>query len=441
MLSHRPVRSRASLSDEAVPSCVGRSLTRRAAPLVLPVAATAAALLAPSCVRDGYPLSTGARVTMTTTVGNNTLYAADVLGPDGKPAYARQTPSEMEITLHMSEEQEAAFGGFVDVVVEPPDLLSLGSADDGEVPTCQQIEGFFRCTANAEGMARFIARSDADKAGVATVFATWASDKEAHVEVKIAPAGIPEGSVVAINNIHEQDTIRATGEAISCYEQGVPEDLDVEWREGFVRSSTEPLTVQVTPPLESPGAVENAPLYVSTNDATAALSLDVGCGAASRVNELRLQLDAFGKSGPFFACYSDLGGDATFTWRSGSPIKDKLVTVDVKPEPRLLRIENLLTEVELENTTGTQTPRDVFIVSAFGVHEQPLPLTVRLDLNDHVLRLNNQLVTIDASTGDQIGSTISVTPVEPGSAQLGATPFAYPQPTCKSKQVTVIPPE
>lgn len=409
---------------------------------LLPIAATAVAFAAPSCVHDGYPLSTGARVTMTTDVGNNTLYAADVLGPDHKPAFARQTPSTMEITLHITEDQEAAFGGFVDIVVDPPDLLVLSSSkDDGETPTCLAVDGFFRCTANSEGLAKFVVTSDADKSGDATVSATWASDKEAHVDVKIAPAGIPDGSVVEINNIHAQDVIRATGQAISCYEQGVPEDLDVEWREGFVRASTEPLTVQVTAPLDSPGAVENAPIYVSTNDATAALSFDPGCGADARNNEIRLQLDAFGKSEPFYACYSDLGGTASFSTRSGSPLKTERVSVIVKAEPRLLRIENLLTEVELEATTGTQLPKNVFIVSAFGVHEIPLPLTVRLDLNDHVLRLNNQLVTLDEGTGDQIGSTISVTPVAPGSAQLGATPFAYPQPTCKSKQVTVIAPQ
>lgn len=422
-----------------------RFLARRSAPLVAASAALAIgalALLASSCVHDGYPLSTGARVVMETNIGDDTLYAADVLGADHLPVYPRQTPNTMEITLRMSEDQEAAFGGFVDIVVEPPDLLVLSSfPGDGEAPTCHEADGFFRCTANSEGMAKFVVTSPADKSGVARVSATWASDKEEHVDVTVAPAGIPDGSEVAINNIHQQDVIRATGKSISCYEQGVPEDLDDEWREGFVRASTEPLTIQVTPPLSSPGAVENAPIYISTDDATAALSLDPGCGKDARVNELRLQLDALGKSGPFYACYSDLGGTAAFSTRSGPPIKTERVSVIVKPEPRLLRIENLLTEVELEQTTGTQPQKNVFIVSAFGVHEAPVDLTVKLDLNDHVLRLNNQLVTISEGAGDTFGTTIDVTPVAPGTAQLGATPFAYPTPTCKSKQVTVIPPQ
>jgi len=404
--------------------------------VVLACFALAAGVSAASCVHDGYPLGSGATVVMDVEVGNLTLYAADLLGPDQQPVGARQVPYSTGITLHIVEEQEAAFGGFVDITVTPPDLLTLSSSpDDGDAPTCAVMDGFFRCTANHEGLAKLVATSEADKSGKATITAKWASDKESHVDIDVRPAGLPAGSgEIRINNLHAGDTIRAQIRAITCYEQGIPDDIDTEWREGHIRATETPLSLQATPPLDAPGAIENAPIRVRTDDATAALSLNPACGEADRTTELRLQLDALGKSAPFYACFSDLGGDAAFEARTGDSVQP-LVHVEVEAEPRILRIENQKTQVEMQQTTGVeqQVPVPVFFLSAYGVHEEPVKLRVRLDLNDHVLQLTDQTVELPLN-----GQDILAAPVAIGTAQLGVTPFEFPQPTCKSKQVTVV---
>ena len=65
------------------------------------------------------------------------LFAADVLGPDGKPVLPRQEPYEKLVQLYMTNGSEPDFGAYVDVQIDQPNALTLVPHGD----TCEQLEG------------------------------------------------------------------------------------------------------------------------------------------------------------------------------------------------------------------------------------------------------------------------------------------------------------
>jgi hypothetical protein len=105
------------------------SRSRRRAPL-LPLSGVALALFAASvatqsaCIKRGYPLAQAGQVDIRSDIAG-ALFAASSFDKNGKPLEPRQTPFETGVKLYMTEGSEAAFGGTVEVRIEPPEALSL----------------------------------------------------------------------------------------------------------------------------------------------------------------------------------------------------------------------------------------------------------------------------------------------------------------------------
>lgn len=393
------------------------------------------------CVSDGHPLGTDGKVEVRVST-DGPLFATDELDESGSPAGPRQTPFESDVVLHLTEGDEVGHGAFVSVHIEPAEALVLGAALDaqsegalhesGDEPTCNLVDGAFRCRGNREGFARFSIRSAADWSGTARVVVSWANQVR-ETEVEVLPAGLPiDATNFQLLGISAGDRVAPTYLALACTVDALPEDIGSKWPEGRIRARE--VTVRATPPSGNPGALENAPVVVETLDADAALSLDESC--EDRSTRLRVLLDATGQSKPFFACFSDLGGDMGFAVTSGQKAVDPTPTIEVDPEPRILRVRVLDGKQTVELT---RLPEELWEVSAYDVELNALPMDVDLNLEgmppDAV-----ELLEGSATLAPQgaVPVIIDGIPNEEGFARLVVTPRLLAEPKCKSDNVNVV---
>lgn len=398
-----------------------------------PRALAAAALLllplaAHGCSR-GYPLASGGQVDIRVDVAG-ALFATDTLDPSGKPAGPRQTPHQTGVSLFLTEGGAAAFGAFVSVRVEPREALVLLAASDENTaePTCEAVDGSFRCFASPEGFARFVASSESDWSGDATLIVSWADRTEEKI-IPVLPAGLPDKATnfTMVVGLDDNDTVLATFSGLACSDDAIPEDLGSKWRDGAIRFRE--ARVRATPPVSAPAVVENAPVIVESLYSEAALSLDEKCD--DRQTRLRLLLDATGESPRFYLCFSDIGGEASFAISSGQKIVEPSPEVVVEPEPRLLRVSPVQTIVEL----GTQV--DLFEVSAFNVNRVRIPMPVDLRSDDEqVLKLAQASLTL-AGEGNP-ATLVEVDPTASGTTQIHVTPRLLSKPDCASVPITVV---
>jgi hypothetical protein len=385
------------------------------------------ALASGACVHDGYPLGPNGSVDMRVDVADS-LFAADTLGPDGMPTGTRQTPFSTGITLSMTENDAPAFGAFVYVRVEPPQALTLSSAQ-GETkgPTCAMKDGNFRCIATKEGIAKFVVSSESDWSGMATVTATWANLKSEKT-ITVLPAGLPANAAnFELVGITPTDHVLATFKALTCTTMAVPDDLGSKWRDGQIRSRQ--VYVRATPPPNQPTAVENAPVFIESLSADAQLALDPTC--ADRATRIRMVLAASGQSDPFYICFSDIGGQMSFAVTSGINQVNPNPTIPVDPEPRLLRVGRIKA-----TTMASVNPDDFFDVEAYDANRVRISMPVDLTATGgNVLQLDQITTTLaDESSPPTI---IRATPLNDGMSSLQVTPRLLSTPVCVSDPVTV----
>lgn len=410
---------------------------RRARSTILRRSLTAAALLALSaasssaCIKRGYPLSQAGQVDVRVDTAG-ALFAASSFDAGGKPLAPRQSPFDTGVKLFMTEGSEAAFGGIVEVRIEPSEALSLhpSSSEPADGRTCDFREGSFQCRANEEGYAGFSVSSDSDWSGEATVVITWA-DQRKEQAITVLPAGLPEDATnfaFLIGGVDDTDRVLATFVPLKCTIGPVPDDLGSKWREGEIRARQ--AKVRASPPTSAPGVVENAPVVIESLHPEAELSLDPACKAAERQSRLTVLLNANGESPNFYLCFSDLGGDVEIAVRSGQKSLEPNRTISVDAEPRLLRVRTLKANVEVGS------PIDLFEISAYNANRVRIRMPVDLETSDEqVIPLGLGSVTLTAETDDP--TVIQVLPLKPGTAQIHVTPRLLTSPDCTSEAVTV----
>jgi hypothetical protein len=384
------------------------------------------------CVRDGYPLGPAGSVDIRLAVAGP-LFAADLLDANGKPIGDRQTPYSTAVKLFMTENDGPAFGALVAVRVEPAGALTLSSAtgEGLKEPTCETVDGGFRCRATREGFAEFVATSEADWSGDAKIVVSWANLKSEQ-PITVLPAGLPQSATnFGVVGLGPGDKVLPSFDALKCTVDAVPMDLGTKWRAGAIRSRK--VVVRATAPVDAPSAVEHAPVVIESLSSEAELSLDAGCADADRVTRLRLQLDASGASEPFYVCFSDLGGDIQLAVTSGQKTVEPSPSISVDPEPRLLRVASLKSDVPV-----SLAPVDLFEVSAYSADRVRIAVPVDLVVDaSNVLDLPVFSVTL---ADEQAPATIvSGTPKAPGAAALHVRPRLLSQPDCSSSLVTVTP--
>ncbi|MDC0746191.1 hypothetical protein [Polyangium mundeleinium] len=390
-------------------------------------------LVFPACLTPGYPLAPSGQVDIRVHVAGS-LFAADTLDEAGKPVLPRQQPFETGVTLFLAEGGAPAYGGFVTVRVDPPEALVLGPYPKESDPTCQEIEGAFRCTASSEGYARFVVSSQSDWSGSATLIVNWAEQMK-EKDIQILPAGLPDSAtnftmlVAGLDESLDGARVLPTFLALKCTVGPLPDDLGSKWRPGAIRSRE--AFVRATPPSNAPGVVENAPVIVESLFSEAALSATSDC--AERKTRLRVLLGSTGESERFFLCFSDIGGEADFAVTSGQKQLDPGPSVLVDPEPRLLRVRALQSVVG----TGAGGEVDLFEVSAFDVNRVRIvmPVDLRIEGNEY-LSIGQASVTLDKEPNP--ATVISATPNYPGTARLHVTPRLLSSPDCASDPISVV---
>lgn len=411
----------------------GKRARRRPASLValLGAAAVAAgAVGSGACIRLGYPLAATGQVDIRMDVAGP-LFAADTLGPDGKAAGPRQSPHKSLVSLFMTEGGEAAFGGVVEIRIEPSEALTLDAAPDSVEPagekTCERVGGSFQCRASKEGYASFEVKSESDWSGQASIVVTWADQREDQ-DVTVLPAGLPEDVTNFTLIAGDSDRVLATFLPLKCTIGPVPDNLGSKWREGEIR--VREAFVRATPPPSSPGVVENAPVIIEpVNSSEAAMSLSPKC--EERLPRLRVTLDIEGKSEPFYLCFSDIGGTIQFAVTSGQKTIEPSREIEVDPEPRLLRVRTL------QQTVFTNDPVDLFEITAYGADRQRIQMPVDLvTSNDLVLPLEQASITLNDE--DNVATILQVVPGQPGQAELHVTPRLLTSPDCASETITVL---
>jgi hypothetical protein len=397
-------------------------------------AAAATALLAlsvTSCIERGYPLGSGGSVDVRLDVASP-LFAADLL-QGGKGAEPRQVPYTTGVTLTLTEGNEPANGGYVDVRVQPAEALAL-TPDDKESPdahTCEAKDGKFRCTATPEGIARFVLTSEANWSGEATLVVTW-SDQRKDTTVDVLPAGLPvtaKNFELIANGLTNTAHVLPTYTALGCTSiDSLPSDLGSKWRPGSIRSRD--AFVRASPPPDQPGIVANAPVIVEALTSEVALSLDAACSAQARVSRLRLLLGPTGESPTFHFCFSDIGGESEIAVSSGLLAISPNPRFDVDPEPRVLRVSTLSPTVA-EGASGV-----LYEVAAFNTDLQRIAMPVDLESSDPgVIQLLLASVTLAPEGFDPTG--IFVTAPKTGTATLHVRPRLFKQPDCTSIEVKV----
>lgn len=395
----------------------------------------AAAAVYGACVERGYPLPQSGTVLVLADV-NGKLYAADSLDENGKPTGLRQQPYSTGISMEIKEGEEPAYGGYVSVRVEPSEALTLVSDEaEGDNPTCEPVDGAFRCMGTEEGRARFKVISESDWSGTATVVVTWSGSSREELPIVINPAGLPaEAANFAL--VVGKDTskkILAEYTVLECATDMLEPMPSEKWRPGAIRHTE--ARMLVSPPAANPLVVENAPVHVEALHPEAEMSLSEDC--AERVRVLKVRLNADGQSDPFFLCFSDIGGNVQFAFSSGEQSgvmnsDDRIKTITVEPEPRYLRVRRLSVEIDLLETAKT------FEIAAFNADREQIAMPVDFEIDDSILELEDGASAVTLPD-PQVLSLIA-TGRGLGVAELKVSPRLIGKPVCVSAPVTVVDP-
>ncbi|WP_437323233.1 hypothetical protein [Sorangium sp. So ce381] len=403
---------------------------RPSAPLLAAAAgALLLASLASACIERGYPLAGSGQVELRADVAGP-LFAADTLDEAGKPVLPRQSPWSTAVSLKLTEANEPAYGGYVEVRAVPSEALALHPAgDDQEVgASCGTKDGAFRCTAGTQGYARFTAASEGDWSGEARIVVSWA-DRTEELPITVLPAGLPEDATnfaLIAGGLGDSDRVLATYVPLRCTIGPLPDDLGATWRPGAIRARE--ARVRASPPLNAPGVVEHAPVIIESLHSEAALSLTPDC--RERTSRLRVLLGATGESPPFILCFSDLGGEVKIAVSSGQKALDPIPSLTVDPEPRLLRVR------ALRSVVAAGTPGDLFEVSAYNAERVRIAVPVDLTVgDDQVIALGEASVTLRGE--DSEATIIQGVAVAPGTTTLRVTPRLLASPECSSEPITV----
>jgi len=395
------------------------------------LAACAGGGLLTSCITNTHPLGTSGSVNIDVDVAVP-LFAANALDANGAPVLPRQSPFSTAISLSLTEDGQPGWGAYVDVSVQPPEALTLASSPSESTPSCAAIAGGFRCTANAQGYANLVASSEGQWSGTAKLEVTWGGNAPTTQAITVLPAGLPPDAAafsLLVGGLTGTAHVVATYDNVQCTTGAVPADLGTAWRPGMIRASQAFVTASPSP--TEPAALANAPVLVQSLSAEAELSLLSDCSVRSPVLDLILGAD--GQSPNFFLCFSDNGGTINFAVTSGARAVNPQQQVLVDPEPRLLRVTNLVDTVAVN-----ASPVNLFEVDAYNSDRVRIAIPVDITVADTtVLSLGMvSSMTTDASTSALV---IPATPLMAGTTELHVTPSLFSMPNCASPAMAVTP--
>jgi len=382
-----------------------------------------------SCVADNHPLPTGGSVEFLL---------------DAAPLYARfnddlprQKPFEKRVQLRLITAGAPDRGAYVDLQVDPPNALVLVTdPDEGDNTTCEQLPGVFRCTAEEDGIATLIVRSDTDWSGTARLNVVGRNEEGM---VVVNPAGLPNeaSNYTLIIQGLEGQRVNADYDKLAC--SRTPESNPSKWTAPRVREAR----LSVTPPPSNRNVVVNAPAIVQSLSSEVFVTRNEDC-SGERTNSLVVQFglddpgndpespDA-GTTGTFYFCFSDQGDDnVRFAYSSGAK-EGTTESIRVAPEPVLLRVET--TQATLQ--ADAVSPVSVVNIAAFDFENSRVPMTVDIrSSNLDVLRPTvSSAVLPDQGEVDQ---QIFVTLDQPGTATIDVFPELKTAPKCSSEPITVV---
>ncbi|MBM4374847.1 MAG: hypothetical protein FJ095_07165 [Deltaproteobacteria bacterium] len=388
--------------------------------------------LAASCVEPRHPLASDGSADF--RLDRLPLFAVDQVDEEGAPATPRQAPFEKRVQLYLTQAGSPDRGGYVDVAVDPPQLLELAQAEaaDGAGPdgSCVALPGTFRCTAGADGFASFVVRSVSDQSGLAELRLVGRSEK---ATVEVLPAGLPPGSSGLELSIEGTSDARvhARFDKLACSLAASPDTPFDKWPTGAIRVRT--ARVIASPPLANPGTIEHAPVFVETLHPEAFVSLDPSC-APPHTSRVRVVLDALGRSPDIHVCFSDLGGDVV-TLRAASGLnRETTRTLKVDAEPRLLRVETLVDTLP----GGSKSPLLALQLSAYDADLNRVPLEVELSSSDKAVLAPEManLKLLGKAQGDEDVDAYVTTGVA-GEATITVRPLLFTTPSCDSRALEV----
>jgi hypothetical protein len=404
-------------------------MRRHAHPVVLATLGLFGVVLLGSCITDEHPLGTAGGVSVDVDIAVP-LFAANQLDSSGNPILPRQTPFSTSITLSMTEDGQPAWGAYVDLAVEPPEALTLASNPDETSPTCTPIAGGLRCRADEQGNATLMASSQAQWSGTAKLDVDWGGNAPQQTPITILPAGLPPDASafsLLVGGLSGTAHVLATYDALQCTTAALPADLGTAWRPGMIRSSEAFVTASPSP--TEPASVANAPVLIESLSAEAEISLLADCSV--RTPALQVTLGDDGQSPSFYLCFSDNGGTINFNVTSGVRAATPQQQVIVDPEPRLLRVVNLL-----DTTPVSASPVNLFEVDAYNASRVRIALPVDLSMGDNTVLA---LSMVSTTTVDETGPAleVSATALMAGTTTLTVTPSLFSMPACVSSPVVV----
>jgi hypothetical protein len=382
-----------------------------------------------ACIQRGYPLGSSGSVDVRPDVAA-ALFAAERLDKDGKPILPRQSPSETGVTLSLTEGSQPAYGAWVDVQVSPPEALELVSDPAEKLPTCKANGGVFQCMATDQGFARFVARSPASWSGTAKLQVIWGGNQPKEVPITVLPAGLPQDATdfrLIVGGLGGNERVLATYATLQCTAGPVPDDLGSKWRPGMIRARQ--AYVIASPPPSQPDALSNAPVIVESQSADAAVATKADC--SDRGPRLRTLFTTSGQTDPFYLCFSDNGGTIHFSVGSGVKTIDPQPEIVADPEPRLLRVRTLDTQVEVG-----YYPLDLFEISAYNADRVRIAMPVDVGIDDATV-LGITVASLSLTGEDAPATVVQALPIKVGTTTLHASPRLLDTPLCTSEPVTV----
>ena len=333
----------------------------------------------------------------------------------------------MNVTLRLTRDGKPEHGAYLQVRIEPSPALTLHETDG----TCTEHEGAFRCVGNGDGYAHFLVRSAGNWSGNAKVVAFWAS-QTAKLEVTIKPPGLPEGaSNFELLAEGTDGTEAARIRPAYPFENlcSMASDEPERWPSGSKRPRSAKLRVRALAPPELPGALQNAPVVLSSSSAEGEFSTSEDC--TDRRSRLVVQLDAAGESDPAYVCFSNVGGEVHVSATSGEITSGPTRIFLVDPEPRLLQISRLV------QTTPLGVETDLWQVVAYGA-AYLTPIAMAVDLDSTGVPLAFRATSASLSTDLNAPTTVAVVPMEIGSARIRVAPQFRPDKGCDSPAVQVV---
>lgn len=341
-----------------------------------------------------------------------------------------QQRSSANLTVLLTEAGQPAKHAFVDVRIVPSTALTLRSTDG----SCGDDGGFFRCTANDQGLARFAVDADTQwsSATPADVQVLW-SDTHVDHTISVLPPGLPKAVssfTLSIGGLTSGQTQRIppTFSILSCTAQTL--DPKAAWP---ANPRQRPLRIHADPPAGDPTSIANAPVVIQSPSTEVEFSAAPDCKARS--STMTVLLDGSGDSSPAYACFSAVGGTIAIQASSGElgVLETSRRTIQVDAEPQLLSVTAINPVVH----TGAQV--HAFQIVARDVLGQRVGMSVSATTTGTASVQLTQSTFVLGDESSTLLTLVDVTPSAPGTLQLHVSPDLVPNVGCDSPTIAVQP--